>query len=736
MVEVHKAVRWYLDQGLRPIPIKVGEKGPTQKNWGSIKIVDEEVELRFSGDMTNVGLILGSPSGGLVDVDLDCPESAALAELFLPPTECTFGRKSKPRGHYFYKASPVPATRKFLDPDGNAMIVELRGEGLQTVVPPSIHPSGESVEFTGGESHVPTLVPTKDLMVAVGRLAAAALLVRHWPDQGGRALCALSLGGYLLRGGFDPDQAREFVRVVAKAAGDEEADKRAEAVDQTNRKLDQDSHVTGGPSLAEYLGEEVVRRVGQWLGLKQPKPVVTEDQGLNDAANARRVIEKYGQDLRYCEAWKRWLVWSGKYWQSADTLTLVQARVKEALRGIFQEAAECEDDNVARALSSWAGISLMEPRVRAAVELAKSEPGVAISPSQLDVDPWLINCDNGTLNLRSGELQPHCREDLITKVTKVEYDVEAQCPQWLGFLGEIMQGDQNLVEWLQKAWGYSLTGVCNERVVFFMYGRGRNGKSTCLETLRDILGDYAEVATPETLLSKRDNAIPNDIAALRGAHFVTASETDHDRRLAEATVKQLTGDDTIKARFLHAEFFNFKPTFKIWMATNYKPIIRGMDPGIWDRIRIVPFTYHVPEDRVDPDLRDKLLAEAPGIFRWLVEGCTRWQAERLGTPTQVADSTREYRNEMDVIGDFINERCVQGEKHSMAIGEIYPSYVEWCNESGERPLTKRGLLSRLEDRGYATEYRRALKFILGLKLQTMRFSVSAKVEETADEKTG
>lgn len=731
MALIHDAVKYYLTQSYRPIPIKSGQKGPDSKNWSTIKILEEEVEHRFSGEYTNVGLVLGSPSGGLVDVDLDCPETASLASKFLPATECTFGRKSKPKGHYAYKCSPVPATRKFLDPDGNAMLVELRGEGLQTVVPPSIHPSGERVEFTPGESHLPSLVPAKELVEAVSKLAAAALLVRHWPDAGGRSLCAMSLGGYLLRGGMNPDEVREFVRTVAEGAGDEEADKRAETVDQTFRKLDQGDNVTGAPSLAEYLGEEVVRRVGQWLGLKQQKPVVTDDVGTNDVANARRIVEKFGQDIRYCERWKRWLVWDGKRWRAEDTLGLVYSRAKDAIRGLFKEVAECEDDNLARELSRWAGISLFEPRIKAAIELAKSEDGVPISPEQLDVDPWLLNCDNGTLNLKTGELQPHCREDFITKIVKTEYDVEAECPAWLQFLSEIMDSDETTVDWLQKAFGYSLTGVCNERVIFILYGQGKNGKSTCLETLREILGDYGTVAAADTLMAKDKNAASNDIAALRGSRFVTASETDNERRLAEATVKQLTGKDTLKARFLYAEFFDFKPTFKIWLATNYKPVIRGMDDGIWDRIRLIPYTVRISEEKRDDDLDTKLLAEAPGILRWLVRGCERWQAEKLGFPEKIRAASAEYRTEMDIIGEFLDDRCKVDPKEHCPVIELYASYTAWCEESGERPLTKRGFGLRLNDRGFQVSKLGGGKSWSGLGLRPTKFTVSASIERTA-----
>lgn len=732
MAHIHEAVKWFIDQGWRPIPIEAGKKGPSAKNWSSIRIKEEEVEHSFSGTYTNVGLVLGSASSGLVDIDLDCEEATKLGPLFLPATECIFGRRSKPRGHYMYKCAPIPATRKFLDPDGNTMLVELRGEGLQTVVPPSVHPSGEAITFIGG-SHQPSLIPAKELMAAVSKLAAASLLVRHWPDQGGRSICALALGGYLLRGGVDCDEARAFVKAVAEAAGDDEAEKRAQSVDQTFRKLDDGANVTGGPSLAEYLGEEVVRRVGQWLNLKQAKPVITSDIGTNDAANAARIVAQFGRDIRYVERWKRWLIWDGKRWRAEDTKVMIDARAKDALKGIFKEAAETEDDNIARELSRWAGISLFEPRIRAAVELAKSEDGVAISPEQLDVDPWLINCGNGTLNLRTGELQPHCREDFITKLVGTDYDVEAQCPQWLQFLDEVMGGDQELVDWLQKAFGYSITGVCNERVLFILYGQGKNGKSTCLETLRDILGDYGTVAAADTLMSKREGAIPNDIAALRGSRFVTSSETDNERRLAESTVKSMTGNDTMKVRFLHAEFFDFKPSFKIWLATNYKPVIRGMDEGIWDRIRLIPYTVRISDAKQDTALDEKLLAESAGILRWLVDGCAKWQQERLGFPARVRESTAEYRTEMDIIGEFIEDRCSIQPKDRVTVGELYSAYASWCEESGERPLTKRGFGAKIRDRNFTIDVGRArTRAWVGIALRPTSFSFSGvRVEEGA-----
>ena len=248
-------------------------------------------------------------------------------------------------------------------------------------------------------------------------------------------------------------------------------------------------------------------------------------------------------------------------------------------------------------------------------------------------------------------------EHFITKLAPVNFEPDAACPRWLEFLSRIMDGNEQLIDFLQRAVGYALTGETSEQCLFIFYGSGANGKSTFLQTMSYVLGDYSMSTPTETLLVKRRGAIPNDVARLKGARFVIACEADAENRLAESLIKQMTGGDTISARFLHQEWFDFEPTHKVFFGTNHKPVIKGTDYAIWRRIRLVPFEITIPEGERDKNLPEKLKAEADGILAWAVQGCLVWQQQGLGVPEEVKAATDSYREEMDILGEFLKDRC-------------------------------------------------------------------------------
>ncbi len=429
----------------------------------------------------------------------------------------------------------------------------------------------------------------------------------------------------------------------------------------------------------------------------------TEDSSeaphLTDMGNAERLQRRHGRDLRYCKLWNSWLVWDGQRWSKDDAGHVVRL-AKETVRAIYVEAAQAGDDEVRKAIAKHALRSEGEARVRAAISLAESEPGIPTTPDQLDQHRWLLNCRNGTLDLRTGELRPHDRDDLLTQLSPVAFDPDATCPTFMAFLDRIMAGNAGLIRFLQRAVGYSLTGDTSERVLMILHGEGRNGKSTLLEVVRGILGGYAVRTPTETLLAKRDSTIPNDIAKLKGARFVSASESDEGRRLDEAKIKDLTGGDTISARFMRGEWFDFLPEFKLWLGTNHKPVIRGTDRAIWDRIRLVPFAVRIPDEEQDKQLRVKLLAEAPGILAWAVRGSLDWQRDGLGEPQEVKTATAGYRAEMDVLGAFLEDCCIIAPNAQCPAKDLYASYQTWCEETGEKALTQKAVGQRLGERGF------------------------------------
>jgi putative DNA primase/helicase len=394
----------------------------------------------------------------------------------------------------------------------------------------------------------------------------------------------------------------------------------------------------------------------------------------------------------------------------------VYRRAKETVRGMYVQAADIDADLDRRGLVGHARRSEAQARIRAMITLTQSEPGIAVLSEELDADPWLLNVANGTLDLRTGALRSHQRVDLITKLTPIEYHPEATCPIWERFLERILPSSA-LRGFLQRALGYSLSGDTNERVIFIAYGTGANGKSTLMDTCRALLGEYAATTPAETFLAKREGTIPNDLARLKGARYVSAVETDAGRRLAEALVKQAAGGvDTIPARFMRAEWFEFRPEFKIWLATNHKPLIRGTDHAIWDRIRLIPFAVRIPDGEQDKKLPAKLRTELPGILAWATRGCLAWQQVGLDVPGEVQEATAAYRSEMDVLASFLEERCVREEGGRAGPTAIYKAFSAWCEATGERAFSQRELATRLEELGFSRGRSGATRWWNGLRV--------------------
>lgn len=434
---------------------------------------------------------------------------------------------------------------------------------------------------------------------------------------------------------------------------------------------------------------------------------------LTDLGNARRLVRLRGENLHYVWRWSKWLVWEGTRWAEDDTgrvfheaTAIIEDLLEQAAR-LKQQAATSlilerirKLENMAEKTSQWARKSESRARLEAAVVLARSEPGIPIRPADLDADPWLLNCSNGTLDLRTGTLRPHRREDLLTKSTGVPYDQKAKAPLWAAFLDRIMAGNQALIGFLQRAVGMSLVGTVRDHVLLILYGTGANGKSTFLETLVAALGDYAMTAAPDLLMARQGERHPTELADLFGKRLVVAVEVDEGRRLNEALVKRLTGGDTIKARRMREDFWEFRPSHTLWLAVNHRPMVRGTDHAIWRRLKLIPFTVTIPPTEQDPDLPAKLRGELPGILAWAVQGCLEWQQHGLGEPEEVRAATVAYRKDQDVLGQFLADCCVFSPSARAFAGDLYKAYVRWCGENGERSLSQKEFGTRLGERGF------------------------------------
>ncbi|MDC0743168.1 DNA primase family protein [Polyangium mundeleinium] len=418
---------------------------------------------------------------------------------------------------------------------------------------------------------------------------------------------------------------------------------------------------------------------------------------LTDMGNAERLYALRGTDIGYCFASGTWMSWDDKRWATGNSGEVVEY-AKMAVRSIYKEAGDCENFEERQSLVAHAKRSEKVERVMAIEKLARSM--VPVLPEMLDTDPWLLNVDNGTLDLRTGQLRPHRREDRITKLTPITYDPAATCPLWEAFLACIFDKNKNLIDFVQRLFGYSLTGEVSEQALVFLYGTGANGKSTFLLILQALLGEYATQAAPELLLTKKGDAHPTEVADLFGRRVAVSTEVEAGRSWSEVQIKQLTGGDRIKARFMRKDFFEFQPTHKLFVAANHKPKVRGTDHGIWRRIRLVPFCVTIPEHARDKNLVKKLQAELPGILAWAVRGCLAWQKDGLGEPEEVKAATEAYREEMDTLGEFFADCCIVGPKVEAKAQDLYGAYTKWCETNGERPMGHRLFGMALRERGF------------------------------------
>ena len=483
--------------------------------------------------------------------------------------------------------------------------------------------------------------------------------------------------------------------------------------------------------------------------------------GLNpyrgtDDANADLLLGIHGADIRYCPPWDKWLLWSGSHWRidtrldidrlSADvprslrtraiTLTQEQQSLLERMAALLSrinadpaqrqgltkehsrllERKTAIDDEVDWLLK-LAG--KLEGTAKRGCMLLATRHKVVVHHSDLDKGHFLLNASNGTVDLATGELRPHIRADLLTHDVEIPFDPFTAAPTWLQFLNSTFSGDADLIQFVQRAVGYSLTGDVREQVLLICHGVGSNGKSVFLNVLQKLLGTLAFQAAPDLLMADKQRRHPTEQADLFGKRLVVCQETGEGRRFNETLVKQLTGGDTITARRMHEDFWQFKPTHKLWLSTNHKPEIRGTDFAIWRRIRLIPFNVKFTDDgpaRKDPEMEAKLTAELPGILAWAIAGCIAWQRIGLNPPAAVTEATADYQAEMDVLAAWIGECCIVGKRFEAKASDLYASYSQWCEQSGERPETQRKWGMRLTERGFLRERRMAGFFWVGIGL--------------------
>jgi putative DNA primase/helicase len=701
-------LRFYDNEGIKLVRLSHRTKKPVDEEWQMQQLPLEELQewVRRGGD---VGWQCGEVSGWMSAVDLDCTEARRLASKFLPETLRGAKGKEAP-SQYFYRSAEL-GYKKFSELGGPGELIALKasnnGRGHQVAVAPSIHREKGPYHFVDGYNPAAIAVVGKDeLRHRVGMLAVATLIARHLPPSkeeggGGRHDIALALAGYMLRNG---EATEDVEKMLTAAWGVRDASRQAvedvrRSVRDTSVRLARNEPATGGRKLGELV-PRMPEKIADFLGWERADMREQRRRYMRtDLGNAERFVDAHRDRVLWCPARKSFLFWDGKRYAWDERGEVVKLAHLTS-RSIFHEAAYTEDEDEQKKIAGFAAVSQNTTRIRAM--LTEAKPYLAVGMEELDRNPWLVNCQNGTLDLRTGKLKDHDPADRITKIVPVEYHPEASCPRFLRFLKETLV-DDGVIKFVKRYSGYTLTGITRERLLAILYGFGKNGKTTLVELLQDVMGDYATNTDTETLLMKRYQGVSNDVAALKGARFVSAAEVEQGRRLAESKVKQLTGRDTVTARYLFGEPFNFRPEFKLWLSTNNKPVIQGTDDAIWDRIRLIPFTQRFDGERQDPKLPEKLRSELAGVLAWMVEGCLEWQEHGLGEPDSVREATDQYRAEMDTLAAFIEDRCVVREGIVAPATPLYKQYQMWCDDAGEKPETQKVFGMRLRERGFTSD---------------------------------
>lgn len=698
----------YIERGWNPVPLPLRTKKPVDEAWQNRIIGHNNVADYFNHEPMNIGILLGRTSGGLTDVDLDCAEAIGLASYILPKTGAIFGHASARGSHRLYRTTLAgkwdKAALRLKDPTpaaaGRTVLVELRtGPGAQTVFPGSVHENGENVVWE--DEHEPAAVDDEDLVRRVHRLAAACLFARYWPPHGTRHDAALALGGFLARSGVSQSDLKCMVEAIAKTSGDPEWRDRLRAAEDAANAFRQGKRAFGYPELERLFGLPVAATVADWLGYSSGRngaaktPIAAETDLVTEDSAAQQFVEQHGADLRYCRSHRAWFRWNGSCWaQDGSGSAFHWARL------MARRLAEHQEERMRYITSKTSFAAGVE-------RYAKHDPDVIVTVEYWDRDPWLLGTPGGTVDLHTGKLRAALREDGITKITSVT-PAKVGCPLWLKFLEEATGGDTGLIGFLQQWCGYCLTGDTREHALLFVYGPGGNGKSVFVNTVMSIMKDYAKTSAMETFTASNSDRHPTELAMLRGARLVTASETEEGRAWAEARIKALTGGDRISARFMRRDFFEFPPEFKLMVIGNHKPTLHNVDEAARRRFNIVPFVHKpaVP----DRELEQKLRAEAPAILQWMIDGCLDWQTNGLARPRCVIEATEQYFSDQEILKQWLEEECVcepGNMDRSTASSVLFKSYKEFAKAAGINPGTQSSFKEKMTAAGF--KYHRGMK---------------------------
>ena len=681
------------------LELKPQSKIPVVSDWPNQgKYLDEVISANG-----NLGLILGSTSG-ILDIDLDCMKAKALADVILPVPHAVFDRGSTDSGHYLYQASSFGPRKTFNAEGAKSTLVELRGDGSQTMIPPSVHPSGSPLAFISFHEEV-LEVQYDDLLKSVNLLAACAEVAQNWGD-GHRHNLVLAFSGLCLKEGIEPNLVMHIVQRICEITGDIEVNDRLNAI-RTSYGKPVDS-LLGYKGLVDCLGQAKARRIADRISAYSGKEFSTDitvvepiegdlvnfgqfsDRSNVTEAKVGTVFSRWldGKAVYVVEK-KQWMIWNGSYWE-ADQCTYIKQLayyfIQEAKAALVNQKSFTDATN----LSSFESVKRLENISKFAAMTRK------VNASEFDTDPFILATKDKWIDLNTGQPSNPNPNMLVSKAISVSYTPEAECPVFLNFLNDVFESNQELISFVQQAIGYSLTGSTSEQCLFIMIGDGANGKSTFINVINKLLGSYGTTAASHTLIANGGGSIGDDLVDLIGARLITVSETEEGQSLAEAKIKQMTGGDTLKGRPLYGTYVQFSIIGKLWLATNSLPQINNTDHGIWRRIKAVPFNRTFTAQEQDKHLSDKLMEELPGILNWAIEGCLEWQKDELQTPQIIEDQVAEYKSAMDSISQFIREECELGKDHSYPASKFFQAYRDWCAGAGRKPQSTTAFKHALE----------------------------------------
>ena len=687
--------------GLRVTPLKTRSKEPLIPKWPEIKIEEKDLEQVFDHECKlNIGVILGKEANGTVDVDLDCAKAATIAERFLPTTNMCFGRASKKSSHYVFSVPDAQRTCQFGHPIDGRMIVELRSTGGQTAFPDSIHPSGEEIRFEAGKDQSPTQTTFAELLLNVGYIAVSVVLSDIW-NLGSRHKIALAFSGFCANNKVGVCTCMKIVGAICDIANDDDYHDRERCVYDTYRNLELGQAVAGEAALKEILGLQTVSLLRKWMSLGQKLPVTSKEKPQTSV-----IVLKNTTDLQFgrsfAEDSRNFLIFADqeekfyiKEWNVYREIsqTKVMGFVHEFVERYCMNIADDKEQRIAERLQS-------QSRMKAILEVSKTH--LNVDSSQFNTDALLVGCQNGVLDLRTGALVTP--DSIVTRRLGATFNPEAKCPTFEAFMNQIMPNNVDMVSYVQRAFGYGLSGLTDQQCMFLCIGSGSNGKSSMQRAFQRLAGDYASSTPMQTLtVSNSGSSNTYDIASLIGMRVVFTQEAEEQHKFSVSKLKSMTGGDVIACRAIYKDYSQYKPEFKLWAFTNELPKVPPGDDAFWRRMHIIPFNVTFSAQDRDVNLGSKLELELSGILNWAIAGFADFQQKGgLNPPDAVRLTTNSYRQDSDSVSQFVDACCNKTNDQSKFVmtSVLYQAYAEWCENSAIDPLHKNTFSKGLSRLGF------------------------------------